>query len=429
MSQRPTILYGKGVLRVEVAADVDVTVLRKPPMPTHDDADDAVGAALQAPYGAKPLGAEARPGARVAVAICDVTRPVPNGPILRAILRELTSAGVARSDITIVVATGLHRPNEGAELAELMGDPELVGTLRVVNHVAVNDGEHVWVGETSRGTPVWLDRRFVEADVRIVTGLVEPHFMAGYSGGRKVVAPGLAHARTIRRLHSHGFMGDPRCAPCRLDDNPLHQELLAIAALVGPVYAVNAVIDEARRISAVTFGDLEQSHQAAVDYVRKFVEIPVPRRFRTVVTSAAGHPLDATYYQAVKAMVTPLEVLEPGGDLIVAARCDEGLGSESYRRAQAALMELGLERFLSALAEKDAADIDEWQTEMQVRAMKLGRVLLYSDGLSADDRKLTGAEPVRDVGEAIEASLARQGDRSIAVIPEGPYVVPKWTAD
>lgn len=428
MAPRTTIRYGRGELPVRVPAGVDVTVVRKPPMPVERDPDGAVRLALRAPRGSAALRTLARPGARVAIAICDVTRPVPNGPILRGLLRELEGAGVHADDVTVIVATGLHRPNEGAELAELVGDPGLVGSLRIVNHRALNDDEHVWVGETDRGTPVWLDRRFVEADVRIVTGLVEPHFMAGYSGGRKVVAPGLAHARTIRRLHSHSFMGDPRCAPCRLDDNPLHGELLAIAAQLGPVLAVNTVIDEARRVSAVTFGDLRVSHEAAVDHVRRFVEVPLPRRFHTVVTSAAGHPLDATYYQAVKAMVTPLEVLEPGADLIVAARCDEGLGSSSYGSAQRTLTELGLDRFLAGVAEKEAADVDEWQTEMQARAMKVGRISILAEGLSPEERRLTGVEVVDDLAAAIEASIARHADRSVAVIPEGPYVVPKWTA-
>lgn len=420
-------MFGKGSIPVVVPADADVTIIRKSAMPVAPNPDEAVVAALRTPHGAAPLRALARSGARVAIAICDITRPVPNGPILRALLRELEAAGVKREQVTIVVATGLHRPNLGHELEALLGDPSLAGTVRVVNHEAAKEADHVLVGTTERGTRALLDRRFVEADLRIVTGLVEPHFMAGYSGGRKVVAPGLAHVSTIRHLHSHRFMGDLRCAPCRLDDNPLHLELLAISALLGQVFAVNAVIDEARNLSAVTFGDVVTSHEAAVAHVRRFVEVPVSRTFHTVVTSAAGYPLDATYYQAVKAMVAPLEVLAPGGDLIVAARCDEGLGSAAFGRAQKALTGLGCERFLATLAMKEAADVDEWQSEMQTRAMKAGRVSLLTAGLTPEERRLTGVEMVSDLGAAIEASFARQGRRSLAVIPEGPYVVPKFT--
>jgi lactate racemase len=326
----------------------------------------------------------------------------------------------------VLVATGLHRPNEGAELAELVGDPWVLRTVPVANHDARNDAAHALVGTTSRGTQVRLDRRFVEADLRIATGLVEPHFMAGYSGGRKVIAPGVAHRETITTFHSARFMEHPRAANCVLDGNPLHLDQLEIVTMVGGALAVNAVIDEQRRVSFINYGEVVASHLAAVDFIRRYAEVPVPRRFPTVLTSAAGYPLDKTYYQTVKGMVGPLDILAPGGNLLIASECSEGMGSPEYVAAQRRLLALGPERFLAEISAKPHAAIDEWQTEMQLKPMRVGAIHLYAGGLTPEARGLTGVHVVESLDAAIAASVAQAGDPHVAVIPEGPYVVPVY---
>ena len=275
-----------------------------------------------------------------------------------------------------------------------------------------------------RQVPVGLDRRLVEADLRIATGLVEPHFMAGYSGGRKVVAPGVAHHTTIRTFHSARFMEDPLAVQCNLQGNPLHEEQLAIIRMLGEVYALNTVIDDRRRLVHATFGEIIESHLATVAFARAYTEVPVGRRFSTVVTSAAGAPLDQTYYQTVKGMVTPLDILAPGGTLIIASECREGIGSSHFRAAQERLVALGPEAFLDSLLGKSLADVDEWQTEMQLKPMRAGRIQLFTTGLTPEDLKVTGVEPVADLTAAVAQAVTRQGDPEIAVIPEGPYVVP-----
>ena len=250
-----------------------------------------------------------------------------------------------RAGITVLVATGLHRPNEGQELAELVGDPWVLETVTVANHDARADEDHVPLGRTpGRGTVVRLDRRLVEAELKIATGLVEPHFMAGWSGGRKVIAPGVAHAETITTFHNAAFMAHPRAANCVLDGNPLHEEQLAIVGMLGGALALNTVIDDRRRLAFVNFGEVVQSHLQAVDFAGAYARVPVGRRFQTVVTSAAGYPLDRTYYQTVKGMVGPLDILEPGGDLIVASACSDGMGSKHYVEAQRRLVDLGAGR-------------------------------------------------------------------------------------
>jgi nickel-dependent lactate racemase len=238
------------------------------------------------------------------------------------------------------------------------------------------------------------------------------------------VAPGVAHHTTIRTFHSARFMEDPLAVQCNLVGNPLHEEQLQIVRRLGDVYALNTVIDEARDLVFVSFGEIVASHLAAVAFIDKATRVAVGRQFGTIVTSSAGYPLDKTYYQTVKGMVTPLDILAPGGTLIIASECSEGFGSGEFKEAQRRLVELGPDRFLATLTAKSLAEIDEWQTEMQLKPMRKGRIQLYTTGLDAELRALTGVETIASVADAVRASIARTGDRGVAVIPEGPYVVP-----
>ncbi len=425
MSQDVGLSYGKGHLPVRLPDDARATIIRKTSLPKIADPRDAVRHALDYPIGAAPLKTLARGKRSACIVICDITRPVPNHLFLRTMIMDMIAVGIPAGNICVLIATGLHRPNEGAELEELVGDSWVTENVRVLNHFARNDAEHIDLGFTStRRTPVKLDRSLVEAELKIVTGLVEPHFMAGYSGGRKVIAPGVAHADTIRTFHNAGFMEHPLARACNLEGNPLHEEQLEIVRMLGEVYALNTVIDEDRALVRVTFGEVIASHLAAVEFVRESTEISLPRKFRTIVTSCAGYPLDKTYYQTVKGMVTPLDILEPGGTLIIASECSEGLGSPEFRECQERLVRMGPDAFLQSLLQKKLADIDEWQSEKMLEPVRAGRVQLYTTGLNDEERRLTGVDLVDSVERAIGESLARSGDRDLAVIPEGPYVVP-----
>jgi len=414
---------------VSLPAGASAQVIRKPGLAKLADPVAAIQAAFASPVNAPPLAELARGKQSACILICDITRPVPNRLFLRPMIEILTAAGIPLARISIVVATGLHRPNEGKELDELVGDPWVMANVSVANHFADNDADHVDLGVTAtRGTPVTIDRRFLEADLRIATGLIEPHFMAGWSGGRKVVAPGVAGWRTIRTFHTARFMEDPLAVQCNLVGNPLHEEQLEIVRRIGDVYAVNTVVDEERDLVFVNFGEIIASHLVGVDFIADAAQVKVPRRFKTIVTSSAGYPLDKTYYQTVKGMVTPMDILEPGGTLIVASECSEGFGSPQFRDAQRRLVELGPERFLATLTAKSLADMDEWQTEMQLKPMRMARVQLYTTGLDAEERRLTAVEMVPSLDAAIAESIARHGDSTIAVIPEGPYLVPVYAA-
>lgn len=429
--------YGRKGLPVQIPAGVNAEVIRKPKMPVLDDPVEAIENAMASPIaprgglprsdlGAVETGSGWATGCKNAcIAICDITRPVPNRLFLKPMIDILLANGMPKDEITVLVATGLHRPNVGEELRELVGDAWVLENIRIKNHDARNDAEHVHVGNTpTRGTVVKLDRSFVDADLKIATGLVEPHFMAGYSGGRKVIAPGVAHAETITTFHSARFMADPGAVACNLRNNPLHEEQLEIVKLVGGAMGLNTVLDENRQLSFVNFGEIITSHEQAIDFVRQYCEVKVKKKFRTVVTTASGYPLDKTYYQTIKGMVGAMNILETGGDLIIASECSEGFGSKEFSDSQRRLVDLGGDMFLRQLFEKSHADIDEWQSQMQLKPMSVGQIHLYSPLLSEEQWAITGVNQIASVEQAIRESVQRQGESDIAVIPEGPYVEP-----
>ena len=428
MSESIAIRYGKGELHIRLPLGCEPTVIRKPDMPVLHDANEAVRNALRNPVNAPSIQELAKGAKRVCIVTCDVTRPVPNGPILKGLVEQLREHGVTLDRITILIATGLHRPNLGREMREVIGDDWVFDNVRIENHFARDTAWMVNLGNTpTDGIPVLLNRHLVEADLRIVVGLVEPHFMAGYSGGRKVIAPGVAGEATIRTFHNHRFMADPLSCNGNLVNNPLHRGQLEILKMLGKAYAINTVIDEARRMSFLNFGDCELSHLESVAFVKQFAEVPMDKQFNTVVTSAAGYPLDKTYYQTVKGMVAPVQILADGGRMIIASACEEGLGSHEYRESQTRLAALGSQGFLDRIRAMPLADIDGWQTHMLLRTLAVGNVSLFSEGLKGNERTLTGVQMVESIEDAIATSMAQSGDKRIAIIPEGPYVIPTFT--
>jgi nickel-dependent lactate racemase len=421
---RVVLRYGSEGLALDLPEHWDVTVAAKPSMPLLEDPRKALREAFASPVASPPLLDLAKGKKRVCILICDITRPVPNALLLEGLQATLREAGVPDSAVTVLVATGLHRPNDGEELAALVGCKAVLNAYQVENHYAARTEDHAFLGETPGGVPVGVDRRFAEADLKIVTGLIEPHFMAGYSGGRKVVAPGVCHETTIRAFHSAGIMGDAAARNLNLRDNPLHREQMHIVGLLSPVYAVNTVIDDERRLAFVNFGEVEASHNRAVSFAEPYFSVPVSRGYATIITSAAGAPLDMTYYQVVKGLVGVKAALAPGGKVYIAAECGEGLGSPDFRRSQAELVHRGAQGFLRYIRKKARADIDEWQTQKLTEILLLGDAILYSPLLSAEDRDLTAIGYTEDIVRSVTEWIAQCGDPRILVVPEGPYVIP-----
>ena len=424
------LLYGKTSIVLNLPSHITPHLIEKYPMPLAANPTKAIIEAFENPIQSPKLSELAAGKKSACIAICDITRPVPNGLILPPLVKTLTDAGIPKDNILILVATGLHRPNEGEELRELIGSDEIFHSIRIENHFARDRQAHVDLGYTTQNIPIGIDRRFMEADLRIVTGLVEPHFMAGYSGGRKVVAPGIAYQDTILKFHTAHVLENKNAENCILEGNPLHQAQLEIVRTIGDIYAVNTVIDDKRRLGSVTFGAVEPSHLEAVSFMRKYSEVTVNRKFKTIVTSAGGYPLDKTYYQTVKGMVSPKDILAPGGSIIIASDCSEGMGSPEFVTAQKMLCRQGADGFMKTLYTRENAEIDEWQTEMLLKPLRHGSIKLFTQNLNEEQLSQTWVERIStSLLEAVVTSAEEQEEYDIGVIPEGPYVVPRYTKE
>ncbi|MER3417018.1 MAG: hypothetical protein C4297_12505 [Gemmataceae bacterium] len=386
----------------------------------------ALEEALDQPLGTPALAELARGRRSACILVCDVTRPVPNRLLLPPILSRLEAAGIPRERIVLLVATGLHRPNEGAELDMLVGK-EIVARYRVDNHRGKHLEEHAYLGTSPRGIPVWLDRRYVEADLKITTGLIEPHLMAGFSGGRKVICPGIAALETVRYFHGPDLLEHPLADSGVLQGNPVHEECLAIARMAGCDLTVNVCIDGQRRVTWVGAGELERSWLAGVRFCERVVRAYVPRPADIVVTTAAGYPLDATWYQAIKGLTGALPIVKHGGTLILAASLDEGLGSPEFQSI--IRQHPDWRRFKQRILGKDYFVMDQWQLEELAKVLEKCRVRVVSDGVPPEVLAQCWVEPAASVEEAVAAALDVYGPRAtLAVIPKGPYVLPTVAA-
>jgi lactate racemase len=388
------------------------------------DPEAAVAEALARPIGARPLAELARGRKSACVVVSDVTRPVPNRVILPPLLRTLETNGIARAEIAILIATGMHRPCTAGEIAELLG-PETAQNYSVYNHNAFAPGRLGEVGVTPGGARVRVNRLYFRAELKVLTGLIEPHFMAGYSGGRKSICPGLTDIESLRASHGVECLAHPSAAACSVEGNPFHAEALAAARLAGCDFIVNVALDEERRITGIFAGDLEAAHAAGCAFVGRYFKAPFAAPAPVVLTTAAGHPLDLDFYQTVKGLVGALPAVAPGGTIIIASRCAEGLGSPRFVDL---LRELaGCERraeFLSAHRERFVPD--QWQVQKLIEVLERAEFMIYSEGLTAEDAALGGGRKIGSVEEGLAAAWARYGpEAKVIAIPEGPYVVPE----
>jgi nickel-dependent lactate racemase len=418
---RVQLEYGRSGLSVRLPAERVVRSLAYKDCPPLPDPHAAVRGALAQPIGSRPLAELARGRKTACVAICDITRPVPNQLILEPLLATLEASGIPRSGITILIATGLHRPNLCDELVELVG-PEIAANYRIENHHGQELSEHAYLGKSPRGVPIWIDSRYVEADLKITTGLIEPHLMAGFSGGRKLVCPGMAALETVKIWHGPDFLEHPKADCGILEGNPVHEENTWIARHTGCDFIVNVVIDAARRLLCVVAGDMEQAFLQGVDFVKQVVVDTVPRPVDIVVTSSAGYPLDTTFYQAIKGLTGALAIVKQGGTIILAASLSEGVGSPEFQSLF--IDNPSLEVFVERILGKDYFVMDQWQLEELAKVRRKAKVKIVSDGLPPDVLNGLFVESAPSVEQAVQDSLAEYGsDASIAVIPKGPYVL------
>ena len=422
---RIQLAYGRGKLAIELpepplATGAHVDVLEKEPVAPIADPDAVLRAALAAPRGTPPLHELALGRRDAVIVVSDVTRPVPNAVLLPPILEALHRAGLPPEAIAIQVATGLHRPNTPAELDQMLGS-ELARSLRIVQHDARDAAAHADLGTTSGGIPIRIDRFYLERDLRILTGMIEPHLMAGYSGGRKVLCPGLAATETMRVAHSPAMI-EGRIGPGILEGNPLHEGLLEVLRRAGADFLVNVALDRERRIIGVFCGDPEAAHAEGMDFVERESHAALDEPADLVIVSAGGAPLDASFYQAIKGIATASCIVRPGGAILLCAALSEGVGSASFEKL---LRETrSPEEFELRLADDSFFAIDQWMLQHLCQARRRARVLLYTDGLplEAAGELLVEAVPTPEAG--VERALAGLGPRPrIAVLPQGPYLL------
>jgi len=413
--------YGRSGLAVDLPEKNVLKVLRYQPAAPLENPQEAVRRALEVPVGTPPLREIARGRRSACIAICDITRPVPNALILGEVLPLLETAGIPRDQILILIATGLHRPNEGEELLEIVG-PWVAGNFRVENHHGQVLEEHIYLGESPRGVPVWIDRRWVEADLKIAIGLIEPHFMAGYSGGRKLICPGLAALPTVRAWHSPRFLEHPNARSGVLVGNPVHEENTWIAQRAGCDFSINVVLDEKRRIVHVVAGEMVAAFEAGTRFVDSMVRDYLPQPADIVITTGAGYPLDATFYQSIKGMVAAEPVVKPGGTVILAAEISEGIGSPEF--VQIFRENRSLDEFMHRIMETDYFRMDQWQLEEMAKVSRKARIVVVTGGLTPEQLKELFVESAPSVEAAVAEALSQYGsEASIAVLPKGPYLI------
>lgn len=415
------LAYGKTGLPLALPDDLDVTVIEPRYVAGLPDPAAALDQALRAPIGSAPLADFVRSSDRVGIVFSDITRPTPNEIILPAILRAL--AHVPDAQITLFNATGTHRPNTGAELRQMLG-AGIVDRFHIVQNDARAEDDHVLVGETPGGNAIWLLREFVACDVHILTGFIEPHFFAGFSGGGKAIMPGLARLDTIMRNHRAAHIDDPRARWGITEGNPLWEDVRAAARMVPQTVLVNVTLNRDKQITAVFTGDLEAAHARGCAYVKEHAMQPVPAPFDVVITSNSGYPLDLNVYQSVKGMSAAAQIVRPGGTIIIAADCWDGLPEHGeYRRLLAGAHSTA--EILNMVRAPGFASQDMWQVQVQALIAQQAEVLFYSHNLTDDQLRDALLTPCRDIGAALEQLRARYGDdMTVCVLPEGPQTIP-----
>jgi nickel-dependent lactate racemase len=413
------LAYGQGHWTVDLPED-RTTVIEPAHNPGLGDERGAVTAALEQPIAARPLRQLIRPTDRVCIAFTDLTRATPNDRIIPWLLEHL--GHVPRGNITLLNQLGTHRPNTRAEL-ERMLTPEVVANYRVLNHEPENPEALVPLGVTRDGTPALINRHIVEADVRIITGFIEPHLFAGFSGGPKGIMPGCAGLQTVMSNHGAQNIGDPNSAFGITDGNPIWEEMRDIALRVGPSFLCNVTLNERRQITGVYAGDLLAAHRAGVEFVRRSAMQKVKAPFEIVVTTKSGYPLDLNLYQGVKGMSAAARIIQPGGTIILACECREGVpaGSPLDKLLCSASSS---EEILTLLATPGFVRPEQWQAQIQALIQRKAQVLVYSS-LSDDVLRAAHLQPCRDISAAVTGLLKQAGPQArVAVLPQGPLTIP-----
>jgi nickel-dependent lactate racemase len=416
---RVHLQYGTEGLDVDLPAR-DVTVLAPRHVEGLADEAEAFRAAVRDPIESAPLPATVRPGERVAIVIPDITRPLPTARLLPWVLESL--AHVNPRDVVIVNGTGSHRVNTPAEIESMVG-PKVFARYRVVNHDSHDPRTLVEAGAGIDGRAVRMNREYVDADRRIVLGFIEPHFMAGFSGGFKGVFPAVAAIDAIMRYHDAATIGHPKSTWGVLEGNPTQARIRHDGALLPIDFCINVTLNRDRRITRFFCGDVRAAHEAGCAFSRETAMVPCDRPFPIVVTTNSGYPLDQNLYQAVKGMSAAAQIVEQDGLIVAAARCNDGFPAHGNFR-QLLFESSSPRQLLDTILAPGFSVYDQWEAQLLAMICLKARVALRS-GLDAEDVRRAHLEPVSDVSRALADEIARLGrDVPVAVLPEGPMTIP-----
>ena len=420
MSITVNLAYGRDGLPVNLPAHCQV--VQAPFVQGVTDEPAAIRAALRQPINSAPLASKVRAGNKVVIVHTDITRATPNDRLLPVLLAELEAAGIARGDITLLNALGTHRPQTAAELREMLGT-EVVANYRCLQHDANDTGNLVSLGVTSRGHPVRINRQFLESDVRILTGFIEPHFFAGFSGGPKGVLPSIAGAESVHSNHGYAMISDPNATWGVTAGNPVWEEMREVALRANPTFLINVTLNSARQITGIFAGDMLAAHAAGCKFVKEHAMVPVAEPFDIVITTNSGYPLDQNLYQCVKGLSAASRIVRAGGTIILAAACADGL-PEGSRFAEL-LEEAGSPQAALAMLEQPGfSQPDQWQVQIQAKIQLHADVYVHSDGLTDAQIQRALLRPCQDIAKTItgiESKLGRPA--TICVLPEGPQTI------
>lgn len=419
---RLKLAYGKDGLWVTLPAGADVTVIEPEYVPGVADEGAALRRALASPLGCPPMADLVRPQDTVTIVFSDITRPMPNDRVLPVLVDALVDGGVPEAQITLLNGLGTHRAQSEDELRTMLG-PSLVERYRVKQHNAWDDANLVGVARNSTGRIARVNRAYMDASIRILTGFVEPHFFAGFSGGPKAVLPGIADVESIMDNHGARLLSHPQATWGRTVGNPLWEELRDVAVATRPTFLLNVTLNRDRAITGVFAGDMLAAHRAATEFVAAHALQPVAAPFDVVITSNSGYPLDLNLYQAVKGMSAASQVVKPGGDIIVAAECWDGIPAHGeYGRL---LREAtSVEALLSAIRAPGFRCHDQWEAQIQAQIQRKAHVHVYAGGLTDVQLAEAMVTPCQSVEACLEEILKAKPWARIAVLPEGPQTIP-----
>jgi nickel-dependent lactate racemase len=420
---RIKLAYGKEGLWVELPYS-NLTVLEPKFIAGVSNEEEAIRAALRAPVGAPPLKDQVQSSDTVAIVFSDITRPQPRKKMLPVLLNEL--AHVPKDQIVVINALGTHRLNTHDELVEMLGK-EILDNYRVLQHNAWDRERMVYLGKTSFGNETYINAEYMNAQVKILTGFIEPHFFAGFSGGPKAILPALAHYKSVLTNHGAQMIGHPNATWGVTTDNPIWEEMLEVALLTQPTFLLNVTLNRDKQITGVFAGDLIQAHAAGTAFCHSAAMVPVPKPFDIVITSNSGYPLDLNLYQSVKGMSAAAQVVKPGGSIIVAAECWDGIPDHGEYKHLLQMASTPQE-ILRLINSEGFSSQDQWQVQIQAQIQLKADVYVHSGYLSPEDIQRCMFHPCESIEATISQLLERYGrEASICVIPQGPMTIPYIT--